>query len=471
VAQVKRTFVRRRPAARPERRIPRRPAGEAAPLSFGQEQLWLHSQLAPDAPLYTESLTLRRTGPLDPELLSECFAEVTRRYEIWRTTFPRRDGHLVQEVRDGGPRLAVTDLRHLPDGDREAHALRLAAEDLERPFDLSREPGVRARLVTLSDTDHRLFLCLHHMIFDGISVYHVLLPELAGLYQARMTGTPPVLEEPALQYADYAHWQRRQDDEPAFDRLASHWRTRLAGAPATIALPTDRPRPPSQSFRGGLVRLDLPAELTAAARETAAREHCTLFMLLLAGFAATLHQSSAQTDMVIGSVSGGRDHPELERVVGYLARMLVLRLDLSGDPSFRELLSRVREVLMDALCHEGLPFQRMVRALGPARDLSRSPLFQVTFSIEPPLPDLRPGWDISEMDAGPMASKFDLSIELEDRGDGIHVRAIYALDLFEGATVTRLLDDWRRLLTRAVSAPEQHLDDLAGTALSDEYLA
>jgi hypothetical protein len=450
-----------------ERKIPRRPAGEAAPLSFGQEQLWLHSQLAPEAPLYTESLTLRRTGPLDTGLLSESFNEVTGRYEIWRTTFPRRGALVVQQVHDDGPRLRVTDLRHLPCGDREACALRLAAEDLRRPFDLSRESGVRAHLVTLSDTDHRLFLCLHHMIFDGISIYQVLLPELAALYQAKVTGTPHALEEPPLQYADFAHWQRRTVDEPAFDRLAKHWRTRLADAPSMVGLPLDRPRPPSQSFRGGLVRLDFPEELTTAARETASREGATLFMLLLASFAAVLHRCSAQTDMLIGSVSGGRDHPELERVVGYLARTLVLRIDLSGNPSFRDLLDRAREVLVDALCHEGLPFQRMVRALAPARDLSQAPLFQVTFSIEPPLPELRPEWDISEMDAGPMASKFDLSIELEDRGDIIHVRAIYALDLFEASTISRFLEDWRDLLGRAVTDSGQRLENLVGVGLSD----
>ena len=172
--------------------------------------------------------------------------------------------------------------------------------------------------------------------------------------------------------------------------------------------------------------------------------------------------------MLIGTVSGGRDHPELERVIGYFLRVLVIRTDLSGNPTFRELLGRIRETVLDALCHDGLPFQRMVRALAPARDLGRSPVFQVTFSIEPPLPPLRPRWDISEMDAGAVASKFDLSIELEDRGDVVHLRAIYSTDLFEFSTISRIMLSWRRLLGRAVTNPAQRLQELVG---GDEELA
>jgi hypothetical protein len=380
---------------------------------------------------------------------------------MWRTTLAWADGHLIQRVDAGSePRLRLADLRHLPPDEREPSAVELAAEDLRRPMDLFREPGVRARLVTLSDSDHRLFLCLHHLVFDGISIYRVFLPELAALYEAKVSGVPCVLEEPPLQYADFAHWQRRSVDEAALEQLAAYWRKQLAGAPPMIDLPADHPRPPRQSFRGGLVRLRFSGDLTAAARSTALGEGCTLFMLLLASFAATLHRWSGQTDMLIGSVSGGRDLPELERVIGYFLRMLVIRTDLRGNPTFQEILLRVREALLEALCHDSLPFQRMVRALAPARDLSRSPLFQVTFSIEPPMPSLGPEWDITEMDAGAVASKFDLSLELEDRGEVIDVRAIYSVDLFEASTISRILADWRLVLDRAVSDPRQRLEEL-----------
>ncbi|MEO7987155.1 MAG: condensation domain-containing protein [Gemmatimonadales bacterium] len=459
---VKRRLVLQRPTDRPRRTIPRRPVGEAAPLSFGQEQLWLHSQLAPEAPLYTESLTIHRKGLLDPVAFAASFGEVVRRYEIWRTTIQWSDGQLVQVPMEHEPRLRLADLRYLPQSGREALALELAAEDLRRPFDLFREPGVRARLVTLSDSDHRLFLCLHHMVFDGISIYRVFLPEVAGLYEAKMGGAPCVLEDPPLQYADFAHWQRRSSGEAALEPLIDYWRKQLAGAPVTIELPADHPRPRRQSFRGGLVRFEFPSDLTAAVRSTALGESCTLFMFLLASFAVTVHRWSGQTDMLIGSVSGGRDHPELERLIGHFLRTLVVRIDLGGNPTFREILRRVREVLVEALSHDGLPFQRMVRALTPARDLSRSPLFQVTFSIEPPMPDLGPEWDLTEMDAGAEASKFDLSIELEDRGPVIAVRAIYSVDLFEASTISRILVDWRHLLERAVSDPSQRLQALAG---------
>ena len=213
--------------------------------------------------------------------------------------------------------------------------------------------------------------------------------------------------------------------------VLTYWRNGLAGAPSTIAVPTDRPRPAVQSFRGGLVRFELPPTLTASLRSAALREQCTLFMFLLTGFAVTLHRRSGQTDMLIGSVSGGRDRPELERLIGYFLRILVIRADLTGDPSFRELLQRVRRVLVEALSHDAMPFQRLVRALAPARDLGRSPLFQVTFSIEPPLPALGAEWDLTEMDAGTTVSKFDLSLELEDRGEVIGGRAIYSRDLFD----------------------------------------
>jgi Condensation domain len=462
VPSVRRRVVLSRPAARQERQIPRRPADEAVPLSFGQEQIWLHSQLAPEAPLYTESLTIRRRGPLDPDALATCFGDLVQRHEMWRTTLAWANGQLIQRVDAGSePRLQLVDLRHLPSEEREPAAMLLAAEDLRRPLDLFREPGVRARLVTLSDSDHRLFLCLHHLVFDGISIYRVFLPELAALYEAKVRGVPCVLEEPPLQYADFAYWERRSVDETALEQLAAYWRKQLAGAPSMIDLPADHPRPPSQSFRGGLVRLQFPGDLAAAARRTALGEGCTLFMFLFASFAVSLHRWSGQTDMLIGSVSGGRDHPELERVIGYFLRMLVIRADLRGNPTFREILLRVREALLEALGHDALPFQRMVRALAPARDLSRSPLFQVTFSVEPPLPGLRPEWDITEMDAGAVASKFDLSLELEDRGDVIDVRAIYSVDLFEASTISRILAAWRLVLDRAISDPGQRLEGLA----------
>jgi len=420
--------------------------------------------MAPDAPLYTESLTIRRTGPLDPVAFGESYGEVVLRHEIWRTTFQWSDGQVIQQVLPHHkPGLRYADLRRLPERDREPLALNLAAEDLRTPFDLSWEPGVRAWLVTLSDHDHRLFLCLHHLVFDGISIYRVFLPELVALYEAKVSGVPCVLGEPPLQYADFALWQRQRTDETALAPLIAYWRRRLAGAPALIDLPTDHPRPARQSFRAGLVRFEFPVELAAGARRLARTESCTIFMVLLASFAATLYRWSGQTDLLIGSVSGGRDRPELERVVGYFLRMLAIRADLRGDPTFRELLVRVREALIDALCHDAIPFQRLIQALAPVRDPGRSPLFQVTLSIEPPMPPLGPDWDITEMDAGPVASKFDLSVELEDRGDIITGRAIYSVDLFEADTIARLVEDWRRLLDRAVADCSQPLANLVGS--------
>ncbi|HEU4647599.1 MAG TPA: condensation domain-containing protein [Gemmatimonadales bacterium] len=447
------------------RAVPRRPAGQVIPLSFGQELIWLHGQLAPDIPLYTESLTIHRRGPLDVDALIRSFREIVRRHEIWRTTFEWSQGQVIQRVHaDNGPPVHVVDLRHLAERAREPAALELAADDLRRPLDLTREFGVRARLVTLSEHDHRLYLALHHMVFDGVSIYRAMLSELAALYDGEVSRTPAVLEEPPLQYGDYACWERQSQDDAALAPLVDYWRKQLAGAPRLIDLPTDRPRPRRQSFRGGLVRFTVPSDVTAAVRTTALQENCTLFMLLFAGYAATLHRWSGQTDMLIGSISAGRDHPELERLIGYFMRMLVLRVDLGGNPTFRELLGRVRDVLLDALCHDRLPVQRLVRAVTRERDLSCSPLFQVTLSIEPPKPGVDPRWDITELDAGATVSKFDLSVELEDRGDVIIGRAIYALDLFDAASIAELVSDWISLLATAAADPGQRLQDLAPAA-------
>jgi hypothetical protein len=451
---VKRTLTLRGHTAPAAERLPRRPTGSAAPASFGQEQIWLHGQLAPDLPLYTESLTIRHRGPLDPQALSRSFDELVQRHEIWRTTFAWSDGQLRQEAHAPAPRLALTDLRHLPTGEREPAALRLAADDLRRPFDLSWEPGIRARLVHLSDDDQRLFLCLHHIVFDGISIYRVFLPDLATLYRIEMGEAVRGPDEPPLQYGDFAYWERHNADEAAVQPVLAYWRNGLAGAPNTIAVPTDRPRPAVQSFRGGLVRFELPPALTASLRGAALREQCTLFMFLLTGFAVTLYRRSGQTDMLIGSVSGGRDRPELERLIGYFLRILVIRADLTGDPSFHELAQRIRRVLVEALSHDAVPFQWLVRALAPARDLGRSPLFQVTFSIEPPLPALGAEWDLTEMDAGTTVSKFDLSLELEDRGEVIGGRAIYSQDLFDPDTIEALTTEYAAVLAGAVEHPD-----------------
>lgn len=459
---MKRTLTLRRPALSQGGTLPRRPLDRPVPASFGQEQIWLHGQLAPDAPLYTESLTIRHRGHLDRDALLESFRQVARRHEIWQTVFEWSDGQLIQRVEpDLEPALRATDLRHLPANRREEAAIELARADLSRPFDLSRESGARAHLVTLGDDDQRLYLCLHHIVFDGISIYRVVLPDLVAVYRALIRGLPSPLPEPSLQYADFAYWQRQGADETTFQRLADYWRVQLAGAPATVDLPFDHPRPATQTFRGRVVQFELPADLTRALRTAAADAGGTVFMLLLAGFAATLRSWSGQSDLLIGSVSGGRDRPELERLVGYFLRTLILRADLHGNPTFGELVRRIADILLEALRHDGLPVQRLVRAVARDRNLSRSPLFQVTFSIEPPLPDLGEEWDLTEMDAGTAVAKFDLSIELEDRGRVITGRAIHSTDLFEAATIKALVHDYCAVLTRAAARPDARIDELA----------
>src|SRR2546426_7472083 len=259
--------------------IPRRSTGVNPPLSVGQHQIWLHSQIAPGLPLYNEPMTVHRTGPLDMPALEWSLGEILRRQEIWRTTVVLVDGEPVQVVRPAAAfSLPVVDLRSLPGAAREPEALRLATEEARRPMDLARGPLARFRLIHLGDEAHRLYITLHQMIFDGVSMYSVFLPELTSLYEARVEGRPSPLEEPRIQYGDFALWQHRRQRETASGGALEYWRRQLAGAPAVLDLPGDRPRPAVQTFRGGQLTFALSKELSEQLKTLSRRESATLFM-------------------------------------------------------------------------------------------------------------------------------------------------------------------------------------------------
>src|SRR2546425_621375 len=339
-----------------------RPPGSAIPLSFGQQQLWLHAQLAPGMPVYNEAVTVHRKGPLDVPALERGFNEIIRRHEAWRTTFTVADGRPVQVVNPAPTMtLPVTDLRGLPEAEREREALRLATEDARQPFDLAQGPLLRARLVRLGDNEHRLFLALHHIIFDGVAISRVFLPELAALYEAFSSGQPSPLPEMTSQYADYAHWQREWLQGEALSEHIGYWKKRLAGDLPVLELPTDRPRPAVQSFRGAMEPLALSKSLTDALKALSEREGVTLYMTLLAAFKTLLYRYSGQEHILVGSVTAGRNHPELEKLIGFFLSTVVLRTDLSGNPTFRQLLGRVRDVTLEALSHDEVPFEHLVK--------------------------------------------------------------------------------------------------------------
>jgi len=441
--------------------IPRRSSTGPAPLSFGQQQLWLLAQLRPDAPMYNEGVTLRLPGVLDVPLLEKSLNEFIKRHEAWRTIFPVIDEQPVQVVQPAAPlELQVIDLRHLPESAREGEAIRLATEQGIAPFDLAHGPLLRALLVHLSDDDHRLFLTLHHIIFDGVTIYQILLPELHALYEAFSHGKPSPLAPLPIRYTDFATWQRASQQKEDFAQELAYWKEQLAGAPQVLELPADRPRPAVQSSRGSMQAFAFPSQLADALKALSSREGVTLYMTLTAAFQALLHRYTGQTDLVIGTVTSDRKRPEVQGLVGYFLNTVVLRTKMEGDPTFRELLGRVREVVISARGHEEVPFEYVVKELQPERSLSYTPLIQVMFSYQPPLPELPAGWTCSQMDVQTYTTKFDLSVELDERAEGLIGRFVYNTDLFEDATMLRMIGHLETLLEGIVADPGEHIAQL-----------
>jgi amino acid adenylation domain-containing protein len=445
----------------PESRvIARRDPDKPALPSLGQEQLWIHAQLTSELPIYNEPVTVRRTGPIDLPALKQSLNEIIRRHEAWRTNFATENGQLVQVINPPVDfDLPVADLRGLDETEREAEAMRLATMDARRPFQLNQGPLLRALLVHLSDDDHRLYLTLHQIIFDGVSLYSVFLPELSALYEAFVKGQPSPLPELPIQYADFADWQRRPAQNEAIKDELAYWRQQLAGAPTALELPTEKPRPPIQTYNGEQLSFILPQGLSEELKVLSRREGTTLFMTLLAAFQIVLHRYTQQDDLLVGTVTTSRKRSEFNELLGFFLNTLVLRTDLSGEPSFRDLLARVRQVTVDALAHGDVPVHQLVKELERERDLSRNPLFQVMFVLEPPLPAPGPGWELSQVEVDAGIARVDLYLELDDRPEGLVGRIRYNCDLFEAASVEQLLSHFRTLLAGVVTNPERAISD------------
>ena len=441
--------------------FPPRASDAPRPLSFGQQQLWLHNQLALDIPLYNEPLTFHRTGPLDFDALERSYNEILRRHEVLRTTFAVQDGQLSQRVHaPARVSLPHVDLRGLPEGEREAAATRLATEETRRLFDLAAGPLVRATVVTLDDAQHRLYITLHQAVFDGVSMYSVFLPELTTLYEAFAHGRPSPLAELPIQYVDYAVWQRRRLEGERSERQLAYWKERLAGASTVLELPADRPRPRLQTYRGVQPTFAYSKSLTESLKALSQREGVTLFMTLLAAFDVLLYRYTGQEDLLVGTVTTTRKRSELEKLIGFFLNTLVLRTDVSGNPIFRELLGRVRETVVGGLSNDDLPVHHLVQELQLQRDPSRNPLFQVMFVLEPPLPSPGPGWTLTQMDVDPGVARVDLYLELDDRPEGLIGRFRYNSDLFDATTIERLGVHLRALLESIVADPAQRISSL-----------
>jgi amino acid adenylation domain-containing protein len=446
------------------RRLPIQPRvpGAETPMSYGQQLVWLHSQFSFDVPLYNEPVTIHRMGTMDRLALEKAFTEIIRRHEAWRTTFCWNGTEPIQQIHPAPEHISIPflDISTLPEQDREAAALKLAAEDALAPFDLAVGPMYRPRLVRFSNDEHRFFLALHHIIFDGVSLYRVFLSELQALYEAYSEGKSSPLEEPSLQFADYAIWSRKRVEEIAPAQLA-YWREKLQGVQRRDILRTDHPRVEKESFRGAMEVLALDVSTTTALKSLSRRAGVTLFMTLLATFLTLIWTYTRENDLLIGGTSAGRKRTETENIMGFFLNTIVLRTSMSGDPTFLEVMQRGKEELLNSLANDDLPFATVVKELAPQRIGSRNAFFQVSFSFEPSLVPLGPNWKFTQMDIETGAAKFDLHLELDEREDGIIGRFIYNSELFERHTIQEMSGTWRTIVEEAISNPTLRVSELA----------
>jgi amino acid adenylation domain-containing protein len=461
----KRALLERRLQAKrsggPPDRIPRREPGDyPLPLSFAQRRLWFLEQLEPGQFFYNLPLPLRLMAPVSVPLLEKCVNEIVSRHESLRTTFVRSDGRPVQVVAPHAPlSLSVIDLRDLPDDEREAEAFRRVQLESQNPFDLARGPLLRASLIQLGASNYVLLLSMHHIVSDGWSM-GVLYRELAALYAAYSAGRPSPLDELPVQYPDFALWQRERLSGSVFEPLLSYWKERLAGMPAVLELPADHVRPPVQVFSGASYSVTLPVSVTERVKAVARQADATLFMTLLAAFKALLWRYTGEPDVVIGTPVAGRTRVELEPLIGFFVNTLVLRTDLSGDPSFGELVGRVRETTLGAYANQEMPFERLVEELRPERDLSRNPLFQIMFVLQNTRSDLQldPQHTAPQFSVG--TSKFDLTLSATETAGGLLTIFEYNTALFDNSTVVSIAENFRRALENAAADPSRRLSEL-----------
>ena len=449
-------------ARQKERPLQRVPRNGKLPLSFAQQRLWFLDQYEADKPFYNIPFGLRLSGPLNVAALDQSVNEIIRRHEALRTTFSMLDGEPVQIIAPAKPFiLPVTDLEPLPEGEREDEARRLVSEEAGRPFDLAQGPLFRGKLLRLGEDDHVLLFTMHHIVSDGWSM-GVLYRELSVLYEAFSRSQPSPLPELAIQYADYAVWQRLWLTGELLETQLSYWKKQLEGAPAVLNLPTDRPRPAVQTYRGERRSIELSKELTEELKVLSRKEGVTLFMTLLAAFQTLLYRYTGQEDIVVGSPIANRNRTEIEGLIGFFVNTLVLRTDLSGNPTFRELLQRVRKTALEAYEHQDLPFEKLVEELNPERNLNHSPLFQVVFALQHAPTGPR---ELSGLVSNPVrldndTTKFDLSLSMIERSDGLKGSWEYSTDLFDAATIVRIGGHFRRLLEGVVVNPDQSVSDL-----------
>jgi amino acid adenylation domain-containing protein len=453
------------------RTISPRPPGSPAQLSFAQERLWFLDQLNPNSAVFNVPLRVKLSGVIDRDALQRSVNEIVRRHEVLRTTFRNADGQPELVVsRELNVEVPLVDLTSFPESEREARAHLLLSEAEHRPFDLSRGPLIRTHLFRLSEQDHRFLVNMHHIVSDGWSLV-LFFEELSAIYQAFSHDELSPLPETPVQYADYAAWQRDWLQGELLQKQLSYWNKQLGGEVPALELPIDRPRPAVQTFNGAREWLVLPEALTDAVLALSQREGATLFMTLLAAFKVLLYRYTGQEDVIVGSPIANRPQTETESMLGFFLNNLALRSDLSGEPSFRETLARVKKTALEAYANQDVPFEKLIDALKPERDLSRTPIFQVYFNlfnfgaeIHLPGSDKTIPFVEAWADSEEKLSKFDLTLYAGLQGRELKFALVYNTDLFDASSVTLMLAHFRSLLEAVVAAPDKLISDLSLTA-------
>lgn len=435
---------------------------EAVPLSFAQQRMWFLAQLEPENPFYNLPIAVSLQGTLNLRALQQTLSEILRRHEVLRTQIATQEGQAIAIIMPC-PTLQMSpiDLSTLTEEKREAEVRQWIAIEAQRPFDLSRDPPLRVNLLHLSEHHYILLLTLHHIAADGWS-FGVLTHEVMMLYAAFCDGCPSPLPDLPIQYGDFAVWQRQWLQEDVLQVQMEYWYQQLQDAPVVLELPTDRPRPAVQTYRGNSYRFEISPAILQALRHLSQQAGCTLFMTLLAAFNVLLGRYSNSEDIVVGTPIANRQRAEIEGLIGCFVNTLVLRTDLSDNPTVLELLDRVRQVALSGYAHQDLPFEQLVEALQPERSLNHTPLFQVMFVLHNALlPAIElPGLTVTpiEMDSG--MTPFDLTLSMMETAQGLIGKLTYNCDLFEPETIVRMAGHYQILLNRIVAYPQQRISQL-----------
>ncbi|MEH2192519.1 MAG: amino acid adenylation domain-containing protein [Nostoc sp.] len=438
---------------------------ESAPLSFAQQRVWFLQQLQPDSRAYILSNAHRLTGKLNVAVLQQSLDAIVVHHEALRTNFITSvDGSPIQVI--GTPRTVELKIIEITQEQVES----LLREETQRPFNLESDLMLRATLLQVDEQEHILLLVMHHIASDGWSL-GIIGQQLAELYQAFLSGKASPLPKLPIQYADFAVWQHQWLSGEKLSSQIEYWKTQSAGANTVLELPTDRPRPPVQTYQGAVQSLMLPQNLSASLKELSHQQGVTLFMTLLAAFGTILYRYTGQEDILIGSPIAGRNQVETEGLIGFFVNTLAIRTKLAGNPSFRQLLSQVREVTLGAYSHQDLPFEKLVEELQPERDMSHSPLFQVMFAFHntPSQVWELPGLTITPLEVHSSAAKFDLTLDIKETSQGIKAGIEYNTDLFDDTTIARMLGNFQTLLAGIVTNPEQQIANLPLLTASEEH--